>query len=479
MKYTFDSMLSWFFILNAVISVTTIVLERKRPEKTIAWLLIFIVLPPLGLVLYIFVGRNWKRHKLNEALSPHVQDLIQRVIKRIEGNEYYSLIELLANTSESPLFIDNDITVFRDGTEKFKALKAELKKARHHIHLEYYIVKSDGIGNEIKDILIKKARDGVKVRFIMDRVGSIKVNKRYKRELREAGVEVVEYSYFLAPLLRIINTQINYRNHRKIVVIDGKIGFLGGNNIGDEYLGQGKLGYWRDTHIMIKGDAVLGLQAVFLDDFWAIKRANEDSIGHYDREFNKYFPKPDKGKNKVMQIVKSGPDSEFPSIMHSILKMITMAKDHIYITTPYFVPSESIMEALKIAALGGIDVRILFPGRYDHFMVYYASRSYLSELLKCGAKVYFYKKDSFVHAKVMTIDGKISTVGTANMDIRSYELNYEINSVIYDEKVTEELEIMFFEDLSCSRMITLESYEKTPRLIKITEAVARVFSSLL
>jgi cardiolipin synthase A/B len=479
MRYTFDSMLSWFFILNAIISVTTIVLERKRPEKTIAWLLIFIVLPPLGLVLYIFIGRNWKKHKLNEGLSPHVQDLIQRVIKRVEGNDYYSLIELLANTSESPLFIDNDITIYRDGTEKFKALKAELKKAKHHIHLEYYIVKSDKIGCEIKEILIKKAQDGVKVRFIMDRVGSIKVKKRYKRELREAGVEVVEYSYFLAPLLRIINTQINYRNHRKIVVIDGKVGFVGGNNIGDEYLGKGKLGYWRDTHIMIKGDAVLGLQAVFLDDFWAIKRANEESIGHYDREFNRYFPRPDKARNKVMQIVKSGPDSEFPSIMHSILKMITMAKDHIYITTPYFVPSEAIMEALKIAALGGIDVRILFPGRYDHFTVYYASRSYLAELMKCGAKVYFYKKDSFVHAKVMTIDGKISTVGTANMDIRSYDLNYEINTVIYDEKTTEELEIMFFEDLSYSSIINLSDYEETPRVIKITEAVARVFSSLL
>jgi cardiolipin synthase len=478
MSSTFETVLSWFFIINAIISVITIILERKRPEKTIAWLSVFVLLPPLGLLFYIFLGRNWKRHKLNDDISPYVKDLINRVIKRIEGTEYKSLVELLANTSESPLFVDNDITVFKDGSEKFKALKSELKKAKHHIHLEYYIVKSDTIGNEIKDILIKKAKEGVKVRFIMDRVGSIRVSRKYKKELREAGVDVVEYSYFLAPLLRFINTQINYRNHRKIVIIDGKVGFIGGNNIGDEYLGKGKLGYWRDTHIMVKGDFVLGLQAVFFDDFWAIKRANEEDVT-FGREFHKYFPKPEKGSGKIMQLVKSGPDSEFPAIMHTVLKMISMAKHHIYITTPYFVPPESIMEALKIAALGGIDVRILFPGRFDHFTVYYASRSYLAELIKCGVKVYFYDENSFVHAKVMTIDGKISTVGTANMDIRSYELNYEINAVIYDEEKTKEIEAMFYEDLMRSKLINYEDYEKTAKHIKFIEAVARVFSSLL
>jgi cardiolipin synthase len=312
----------------------------------------------------------------------------------------------------------------------------------------------------------------------MDRVGSIKIGKGYIRDLKKAGVDVVQYSYFLAPILRNINTQINYRNHRKIVVIDGGTGFVGGVNIGDEYLGKGKLGYWRDTHIMVKGDFVLGLQAVFLDDFLSIKRANEEFFT-YEEAFTKYFPSPKKSDGVIMQLIKSGPDSEFPGIMQGMLKMITMAKTHIYITTPYFVPSESIMEALKIAILGGIDVRILFPGKYDHITVYYASKTYLTELIRCGAKVYLYKKDGFVHAKIMTIDGKISTVGTANMDIRSYELNYEINGVIYNDEITQKLEDMFYEDLEVSRNITLEDIDNSPKLEKAAEAFARVFSSIL
>lgn len=478
MNINFEGVLSWFFIINALISIIVIILERKRPEKTIAWLLIFVVFPPLGLMLYIFLGRNWKRHKLYEEFSPYVKELVYRVINRIEDPDYIPLVELLAANSDSPLFIDNDIRVFKDGTEKFKCLIEELKKAEHHIHMEYYIVKNDKIGNEIKDVLVERAKAGVKIRFIMDRVGAIKIGKRYVKELREAGVDVVLYSYILAPILRNINTQINYRNHRKIVVIDGKVGFLGGINIGDEYLGKGKLGYWRDTHLMIKGDFVTGLQGVFLDDFWAIKNANEGKFA-YEENFQELFPKTEKASGKIMQLVTSGPDSNFPSIMQGTLKMITMARDHIYITTPYFVPTEAIMEALKIAALGGIDVRILFPGRYDHISVYYASRTYLAELIKCGVKVYFYRKDSFVHAKSITVDGRISMVGTANMDIRSYELNYEINAVIYDDETTKILEELFNDDLSVSTMMTEEEYGRIPKYIKVVEAVARMFSTLL
>lgn len=474
----FRTLLSWLFVINAVISIGVIILERKRPEKTIAWLLIFVVFPPVGLILYVFLGRNWKRHKLNEDFSPDVRELIHRVISRIDNQDYIPLVELLAKNSDSPLFIDNDVTVFKDGEEKFNALLKQLKKAKHHIHMEYYIVKNDEIGNKVKKILIEKAKSGVKVRFIMDRVGSIKIGRGYIRDLEKAGVDVVQYSYFLAPILRNINTQINYRDHRKIVVIDGNTGFVGGINIGDEYLGNGKLGYWRDTHLMVKGDFVLGLQAVFLDDFWSIKRANEGYF-EYDEEFTKYFPIIKKSGGVIMQLIKSGPDSEYPAIMQGILKMITMAKEHIYITTPYFVPSESIMEALKIAILGDIEVRILFPGKYDHRTVYYASKTYLAELIKCGAKVYFYRNDGFVHAKVMTVDGKISTVGTANMDIRSYELNYEINAVIYDDEITKQIEDMFYEDLKVSRSITQEDIDNSPRLAKAMEAVARVFSSIL
>lgn len=436
-------------------------------------------MPPIGLFLYIFLGRDWKFHRLNKDFSPKIKELINKVINKIDNPDYIPLIELLGQNSESPLFIYNDITIFKDGYEKFKTLKKEIENANYHIHLEYYIIKNDRIGNEIKNLLIKKSHQGVKVRFIIDRVGSIKLGKEYLSEMIAAGIDVVEYSYFLAPLVRKINTQINYRNHRKIVIIDGKVGFIGGINIGDEYLGNSKLGYWRDTHLMIKGDFVLGLQGVFIDDFLTIKEANNDTVTLEEDDFFSCFPKIDNKDSSIMQLIKSGPDSPYPAIMQAMLKMITMAKESIYITTPYFVPPESIMDALKIALLSGVDVRILFPGKYDHFTVYYASKTYLAELIRCGAKVYLYDAESFIHSKVMTIDGKISTVGTANMDIRSYELNYEINAVIYNENVTEKLNDLFLEDLKVSKMLTEKDYDSTPFLTKSIEAVARLFSALL
>lgn len=477
-KFNIQTLFYFIFIINAIVSVTIIILERKQPEKTIAWLLVFVLLPPVGLILYIFLGRNWKMHKLRETFSPQIEDLVYGVIKKLEYPEYTRLIELLANNSESPLFINNDIVIFRDGNEKFNVFKRELLKAQHHIHLEYYIVKSDTIGNEIKDILIKKAEEGVKIRFIMDRVGSIKLDHNYIRDLKAAGIDVVQYSYFLAPLLSRINTQINYRNHRKIAIIDGEVGFIGGINIGDEYLGKGPLGYWRDTHLMVKGDFVLGLQGVFFDDFITIKKANKEFPFCYE-DIQYYFPSTGDGDGKLMQLVKSGPDSTFFSIQQGILKMINMANSHIYITTPYFVPPQSIMDALKVAALSGIDVKILFPGRYDHITVYYASRTYLAELMRCGVQVYFYNNKSFIHAKVMTVDSKICTVGTANMDIRSYELNYEINAVIYDSEITEKLEKDFYEDIQRSTRFTIDDYDSSPVYIKLLEAGTRLFSALL
>lgn len=470
--------LSVAFVLYIILTLTLIALERKQPEKTIAWLLVFVLLPPVGIILYLFLGRNWKIHKLPEEFSPTIQELIYNAMEHLPNRAYFPLIKLIATNSHSPLYVHNEIKILKDGEEKFAVLKEELKKAKHHINMEYYIIKSDTIGNEIKDILIKKALEGVKIRIIMDRVGSISVTKDYIKELREAGVDVIQYSYFLAPLLRIINTQINFRNHRKIVVIDGEVGFVGGINIGDEYLGKGKLGYWRDTHIMVKGDFVLGLQAVFIDDYITIKNAIKEPSFHGE-DFRDYFKTPSIDGGKVMQLVRSGPDSKYHSIEQAITKMISLSKKNIYITSPYFVPSESILEALKIASLSGIDVKILFPGTYDHLLVYYASRTYLAELSSCGVEVYLYNPSSFIHSKIITVDGKVCTVGTANMDRRSFELNYEINAVIYDNQVTQELEKQFINDLKNSRKITAEEWTESSYAIKLFESLCRIFSSLL
>lgn len=478
MKLNLSFILTIIYVIYLISVILTILTDRKSPEKTISWILFLMAFPPIGLIIYIFFGREWKRHRLNQDFSPYVKELILKVAKKIEDSDYVSLIELLANSDSSPLFIDNDVTIFKDGCEKFNALKNELEKAKHHIHLEYYIVKNDEIGNEIKDILIRKAKQGVKVRFIVDRVGSIKLNRKYINDLKSAGVDLIYYTSFLAPFLRLINTQINYRNHRKIAIIDGKVGFIGGINIGDEYLGKGKLGNWRDLHIMVRGDFVLGLQALFFDDFWNIKKINGSEI-NLERQYNKYFPKIEKSKGIVMQLLTSGPDSEFPSIMYGFIKMISSAKNHIYIATPYFIPTESLMENLKIAAMSNVEIKILFPGRYDHFVVYNASKSYLAELIKYGVKVYFYRQDSFLHSKLMTIDGNISTVGTANMDIRSFELNYEVNAVIYNNETTKKIEKIFEEDLKDSRLVSKDELEMVPKHVRFIEGIARLFSWIL
>lgn len=473
----FNSAIYKFIIINAVIALIIVILERRRPEKTIAWLLIFILFPPLGLILYIFLGRNWKKNKLRDDNFDFSEELMMAYKKAIPENKYLELMTLLQNSSSSPVFYKNRVEVFNNGEEKFESLKRELLKAEHHIHLEYYIFKSDNIGKEIINILEKKAREGVEVRLILDKVGSIKFKRKYVEKLRKSGADVVFYTYFLAPILRFINTQINYRNHRKIAIIDGKVGFIGGINIGDEYLGKGKLGFWRDTHLMIEGDCVLGLQAVFIHDFCRIKKILKKDFGYkgyvedYFQEFN--------GNGSILQIAKSGPDSENPSIMQTLVMMIGRAKKHIYITTPYFVPTESIMTALKIAALGGIDIKIIFPGKYDHFHVYYASRTYLAELISYGVKIYFYDKNSFIHSKLITIDGEISMVGTANMDVRSFELNYEINTVIYEVETTFKLEKAFLEDIKKSVILDKEYFENTNLMIKFLEAIARMFSNLL
>lgn len=479
MKISFQDVLSVFFIINAFISITVIILERRRPEKTIAWLLILAVLPPVGLFLYAFGGKNWKKARLDK--DNNIITLSLKKEYRIDPvkTDYPSIVRLLSTNADSPLFENNEVTIFKNGEEKFEALIGEIKKATHHIHLEYYIVRNDNIGRKIMELLIKKAKEGVEVRFILDEVGSIELRSSdYIKELKEAGVDIQIYSYFLKPVARILNTQLNYRNHRKCVVVDGKVGFIGGMNIGDEYLGKGKLGFWRDTHIMVRGEFVLGLQAAFLDDFYRIKKLTQEPL-IYDKNYLNYFPSQEDYRKIPMQLLKSGPDSNNPAILQGILKMISMAKDHIYITSPYFVPTESVMTALKIAAMSGIDVRILFPGKYDHFFVYCASKTYLAELVHYGIKIYAYDPEAFIHSKVITVDGKLTSIGTANMDIRSYELNYEMNAVIYDEEVSEDFEKLFMEDIKKSLKVDRAYFEEGPFIKKYTEAVARIFSNLL
>jgi len=474
-------------IINFLISMTIIFKNREKPEKSIGWLLIFMLVPFLGLILYFLVGRNWQSKNLKERLSPEMIDFVKTSLDEYVG-PYKEMAKMVTMGNGSPIFLYNNITVYKDGVEKFEALLTDLESAKHHIHMEYYIVKSDEIGRKIFDVLIRKSLQGVKVRFIMDKIGGRTFDKEYLRKVRESGIELVTYSAHFASIGKLIDTSINYRNHRKIVIIDGKIGYLGGNNIGDEYLGKSKFGYWRDSHARIEGEFVLGLQALFFDDFFSVLSINEDAKKweydkkrqNYKREddLSLYFPLSTITNYLPMQLIYNGPGSPYSTVEQLFLKMIGSAKEKIFISSPYFIPSDSLMQALKVAVLSGIDVKIVFPEQYDHPPVGHASMTYIKELLDVGVEFYFYDKTAFYHNKAIVVDTNICTLGTANFDVRSLYYNYEVNAVIYDELTSAKMEGFFYDDIAQSRMLTLDEYNQGSVFTHLKESFFRIFSLL-
>ncbi len=475
------------YIINLIAILSLVFYKREKPEKVLSWFIVLMSLPLVGLILYLYMGINWKDTVLKEKFSVEMLDFISSSLKEYDG-EYKDMARMVSNTNGSPMFLFNNAQVFKDGTEKFEKLITDIEGAEHHVHLEYYIVKSDEIGKRVLGACIKKAREGVKVRIIMDKIGGRYVEKAYRKEMMEAGIEVVTFTAAFAFVSRFVDMSLNYRLHRKIAVIDGKIGYIGGNNIGDEYVGQSKFGYWRDTHLRVEGDFVLGLQGLFFDDFFAVLHRNEHSYKWeymkrseiYKREenFKGYFPKTEITEYLPMQLAYSGPESPLYSIELLFIKMISFAKERIYISTPYFIPSEGTLSALKTAILSGVDVRIIFPARYDHPVVGHASMTYLGEILELGGRVYLYNREKFAHNKAMVVDGKMFTMGTANFDVRSFFLNYECNAVVYDEYLASRMDGLFFSDMEDSVEFTLEDYQSRPRSTFMKESFFRVFSLL-
>lgn len=465
-------------VLNGLSGISVIIFERKKPEKTIAWLTLILLFPIVGLASYAIFGRNWRSNtaiKNNANFSKYIVSDLQ---KTPLASEYLPLLNLLSGNSESPVFENNEITIYQDGDVMFSRMKKELMQATHHIHMEYYTLRADGIGNEIKNILIDKAKEGVEVRLIIDCSGSSDLSTSFIEELRKAGTDVILFSCFKTAFLKSLSTHALYRDHRKLTIIDGKLVFIGGNNIGDEYLGKSHYGFWRDTHLLVRGDFVRGVQNVFLSNFIAMKKVHNAPY-KLDKATVNYFPSITVHDNKIMQLVRSGPDSLYYSTLQCMLKMISMAAHHIYITVPYFIPPNSIKEAIKMAVIKGVDVTILFPDQLDHMFMHHASKSHLYELTDCGVKIYLYDRNSFIHAKVITVDGKLSTVGSTNMDHYSFEYNYEINAVIYDAGITSKLEKQFLEDLKNSHQMTTNYYNEIPRHTKVFQSFARVLSGIL
>lgn len=470
------------FTLTIFFIAIVIFFENDDPTKTLAWLLILIFLPGLGFILYVLIGRKFQKIKRFKKKGLANLAELNKITKdeslSINGGQEYinrhiphkkKLITLIANTASAPFTLNNKTRVFNNGPATFRSFFSAIEKARHHIHLEFYIFRDDKIGTRLKELLLEKARQGVKVRIIYDGYGSFKLGKDFLDQLKANNIQTACFSPVIFPLF---NNRINYRNHRKILVVDGKVGFVGGINIGDEYLGKSRdFANWRDTHLSIQGDAVKFLQYIFIQDWYFITK--EKITGDI------YYPKcSEKMGQELIQIAASGPDSPWEPIMQMYFSMIATGEKSIYLTTPYFIPNESIFMAIKNAALSGLDVRIIIPGKPDSRFVLWASMSYLKELLEAGVRVYQYQK-GFIHSKTLVVDGLVSSIGTANMDLRSFKLNFEVNAFIYNHQVAQILQQDFFTDLKDSIEISYYDYQKRPLALRFMESTARLFSPLL
>lgn len=488
--------------INLFLSVVIVFFQRRDPKAVWTWLLVLYFIPIFGFGLYLLLCQDYRKSRMFRVKE--VEDKLRYSVENQEAfllnndrflmdplsRDYEDLVLYNLETSGAVMTVDNTIDIFTDGEEKFADLREEIRKAREYIHIQYYIIKNDELFQSIMPLLIDRAKNGVEVRILCDGMGGRFMPKKIWRQLEAAGIRVGE---FFPAFLGRLQLRINYRNHRKIVVIDGKAGYVGGFNIGREYISKDpKFGYWRDTHLKIKGSAVYSLQIRFALDWNYATKENLFKDAKYfgiqdgwadDFKINatNLFQPSVLKTGQVplgIQIITSGPDSSIRQIRDNYLELFHKARSTIYIQTPYFVPDDAVLSALQIAARSGVDVRLMIPCKPDHPFVYWATYSYVGDLLEAGARCYTYE-NGFLHAKGVTVDGVVSCYGTANMDIRSFELNFEVNATIYDEETAMRLEEIFLHDLEYCREVTRESYAKRSLWIRIREQCSRLLSPLL
>lgn len=472
----------WFFLLSisflqVILIGKVILLENRGPAETIGWFCILVILPILGSVIYILFGQKTHRDLFR---NKHIPD--NRLVKTLRqqtdynhgdllpqhSDSHHKLVSLLMKSGFAPLTLYNRVEILLNGGEKFKVLFNALEGASHHIHLSYFIFNDDEIGADVFKILARKVDEGVEVRILLDGIGSVSTSNGFIRSMRKAGIQV---EWFFPIRFPYITSRLNMRYHRKIVVVDGCIGFMGGLNIGDEYLSRdSKLGFWRDTHLKLEGEAVHTIQAIFLNDWYFVT--------HQEYTNARYFPQTTIAQMQPIQIVGGGPDSNWTSIWHGFFNAITMAKHSVSIETPYFIPDESLIMALKTAALSGVHVRLIVQGIPEHKLTYLAMCSYFEELLQAGVKIFQYMKGTF-HAKIFFIDDELASVGSANMDHRSFLLDFEICAFVYDQALVERLKVDFEQDLNDSIELVLQTFQARPIFERFKESCARLFSPVL
>lgn len=484
----------WNFLMrnllpvNLILSVVIVFFRRRDPRAVWTWLLALYFIPVFGFLLYLLLEQDFRKSKMfrikevEDSLrqsarnqEDFIKSLDMELVGTLAGN-YSDLVLYNLAVSGSVLTMNNRVEILTDGEKKFEDLRRELKGARHYIHIQYYIIKNDEVFQSLVPILKAKAREGVEIRILYDGMGGRFMPGRQWRELEEEGIRT---AVFFPPFLGRLNLRVNYRNHRKIVVIDGCVGYVGGFNIGKEYISKDpKFGYWRDTHLKILGEAVMGLQIRFAQDWNYAAGENLFLQEQYFCQRRSDFHGGKACDPVGVQIISSGPDTNARQIRDNYLELFHKARHHIYVQTPYFVPDDAVLSALQIAARSGVDVRIMIPCKPDHPFVYWASYSYVGDLLQAGARCYTYE-NGFLHAKGITVDGCVSCYGTANMDIRSFQLNFEVNAVIYDEATTERLEREFLRDLSRCHEITQEEYMRRGLAVRFREQCCRLLSPLL
>ncbi len=470
------------FLLNIMLSFVIIFRERKSTSSTWSWLFVVNVLPILGFILYLLIGRGISHYRIFkdrkrfqigfEKQHSHARRAYsdRAFLDMMRKNPVIGqLINMLYVEEKSIISTNTDVKIFNDGREKFDALIEDINRAKYHIHMEYYIFRMDDVGQEIYEALIEARKRGVEVKLLIDAWGSNKTKMSKFKELEELGGRVAQFFPLILPL---INPRTNYRLHRKIVVIDGVIGYTGGFNVGNEYASvTKKYGYWRDNHLRLTGDIVYSLQHRFILDW--------NSQHHFEiTQGEPYFPDAISQGHVATQLVTSGPDEDKEQIKLTYMKMISGAEREIVIQTPYYIPSDALHESLKLALLSGVQVKMMIPNKPDHPLVYWATYFHAADLVKYGAKVYTYE-NGFVHSKTLIIDGEYASVGSANLDYRSLQLCFEANVVIYNYDIAQKLRNDFIKDLKLSRALTLERYEQRSKIVRFKEGLARLIAPML
>jgi len=469
------------YLISVFAICLMIVFENRNPLKTLSWMLVILFVPVIGIIVYFFFGRNYRKQKIytrkSMADSARLADNADHQVRLLssvlagESDAIRSkshLIHLMLRNNRSLLTLDNKIDLLVNGSQAFPAMLDAVASATSFVNLEFYRIEPDTIGIEFSELMMRKAREGVRVRLIYDDVGSWNIRKPYIRMMREAGVQIFP---FLPVRFPSFSSKINFRNHRKILVVDGKVGFVGGLNIADKYLhGLPHLGPWIDTHLRVEGEAVAALNRVFIADWDFVSGEELPPDGSLEQLVHT-------GNRCLVQVASSGPDTDWATIMQVYFSAIATAKSSIYLTSPYFSPDESLLTALKTAALSGVDVRMIFPKNTDSIIANWNTRSYISELLEAGVRIFLYR-NGFIHSKYLLVDNIFSSVGSPNVDVRSFDLDFEVTALIYNEDFALRLGVLFAEDLkNCTEVISQEWTQRNRRE-RYKESLARIFGPL-